>query len=71
MWSGFAGGRVTRCIGLSGVCEKMHCNEPIAKLYYVANFNDICVYCASDSVAPWSNNEDLYYTHSAMIVMKN
>ena len=30
--------------------------EPIEKLYYAVNFDDICVYC----VAPWSNTEEFY-----------
>ena len=38
---------------------KMSCNEPIEKLYYKANFDDICVYCADD-VAPWSSTEPFY-----------
>lgn len=40
--------------------KKMYCNEPIEKLYYAANFDDICVYCASEEVDPWSSNEDFY-----------
>ena len=39
--------------------KKMCCNEPIEKLYYAANFDDICVYCASE-VAPWSNTKQFY-----------
>ena len=35
------------------------CNEPIEKQYYAANFDDICVCCASE-VAPWSNTEEFY-----------
>jgi len=40
--------------------KKMYCNEPIEKLYYAANFDNICVYCASSEVAPWSNTEHFY-----------
>ena len=39
--------------------KKMYCNEPIERLYYSANFDDICVYCAGD-VPPWSNTEEFY-----------
>lgn len=39
--------------------KKMFCNEPIEKLYYAANFNDICVHCAGE-VDPWSNTEEFY-----------
>ena len=39
--------------------KKMYCNEPIERLYYSANFDDICVYCAGD-VPPWSNMEEFY-----------
>jgi len=42
------------------VVYKMCCNEPIEKQYYSANFDDICVYCASEEVDPWSNNERFY-----------
>jgi len=31
--------------------KKMYCNEPIEKLYYAANFDDILC------LAPWSNTE--------------
>ena len=39
--------------------KKMYCNEPIERLYYSANFDDICVYCAGD-IPPWSNTEEFY-----------
>ena len=41
--------------------KKMFCNEPIERLYYSANFDDICVYCAGD-VPPWSSRytEEFY-----------
>ena len=38
---------------------KMHCNEPIEKLYYSAKFEDICIHCAAN-VPPWSENEPYY-----------
>ena len=46
---------------LNGVVyvKKMYCNEPIDRLYYSTNFDDICVYCAGD-VPPWSNTEEFY-----------
>ena len=50
MWSWFAGSRVTRYTCWSNECEKMYCNEPIEKLYYEANFDDISVYCTSQVV---------------------
>ena len=45
---------------LDGVVHvnKMYCNEPIERLYYSANFDDICVYCAD--VPPWSSAEEFY-----------
>ena len=39
--------------------KKMYCNEPIERLHYSANFDDICVYCAGD-VPPWSSTEEFY-----------
>ena len=39
--------------------KTMHCHEPIERLYYAADFESICVYCAAE-VPPWSNQE-LYY----------
>ena len=39
--------------------KTMHCHEPIERLYYAADFESICVYCAAE-VSPWSNKE-LYY----------
>ena len=39
--------------------KKMYCNEPIERLYYSANFDDICVYCAGD-VPPWSSTQEFY-----------
>lgn len=39
--------------------KKMYCNEPIERLYYSANFDDICVCCAGD-VPPLSNTEVFY-----------
>ncbi len=31
--------------------KKLHRNEPIEKLYYAANYDDICVYCAGMSIS--------------------
>ena len=39
--------------------KKMHCHEPTERLYYTADFKDICVHCGAE-VSPWSNKE-LYY----------
>ena len=39
--------------------KKMYCNEPIEQLYYSANFDDICIYCAGN-FPPWSNTEDFF-----------
>ena len=38
---------------------KMHCHEPIERLYYATNFDDICIYWAAKA-SPWLNKE-LYY----------
>ena len=46
---------------LTGIvyAKKMFCHEPIEKLYYSANYTDICVHCAAD-IPPWSNSEEYY-----------
>ena len=36
--------------------KKMHCHEPIERLYYAADFNNICVHCGAE-VSPWLNKE--------------
>ena len=37
--------------------RRISCEEPVEKLYYSAKFQDICVHCAADEVAPWSDLE--------------
>ena len=44
---------------LHSVCEEDDCHEPIERLYYSANSDDICVYCAGE-VSPWSSTEKYY-----------
>ena len=39
--------------------KRVYCNEPIERLYYSANFDDIYIYCAGD-VPPWSNTKEFY-----------
>ena len=39
--------------------KRMYCNTPIDRLYYSANVDDICIYCAGD-VPPWSNTKEFY-----------
>ena len=46
--------------------KKMHCHEPIERLYYAAGFNDICVHCGAE-VSPWSNKE-LYYPQAKTVL---
>ena len=40
--------------------KKMHCNEPIERLHYSANYTDICIYCAGDMETPWSSSSKYY-----------
>ncbi len=39
---------------------KMSCHEPVEKLYYSANFDDICIYCADEEAGTWSSTEPYY-----------
>ena len=40
--------------------RNLDCNEPIQRLYYSANFADICIHCSSESVRPWNGTEEFY-----------
>ncbi|CAB4040071.1 Hypothetical predicted protein, partial [Paramuricea clavata] len=40
--------------------RRMGCEQPVEKLYYSAKFEDICVHCSGDDVAPWSDLEEYY-----------
>ena len=40
--------------------RQMGCEQPVEKLYYSAKFEDICVHCSGDDVAPWSDLEEFY-----------
>ena len=44
--------------------RKLACEDPIEKLYYSAQFEDIiCVHC-SGPVQPWSDNENVNVKHA-------
>ena len=36
------------------------CEEPVENFYYSAKFQDTCVHCVADEVAPWSDLESHY-----------
>ena len=61
----FSSGAKVQDVGLPTELEgavymkRIYCDEPIEGLYYSANFDDICIYCAGD-VPPWSNMKEFY-----------